>query len=51
VFDSKLPGMSQCLLILGTRTLNDFSEGVEHLTSNSDGFEEIGLAGGVNQFL
>lgn len=43
--------VSQCLLIQCTRTLNDFCEGVEYLTGHTDSFEEVGFAGGINDFL
>lgn len=43
--------MGQGLLILSTRSLDDFSEGVEHLTRHSYCFEEVGFTGGIDKFL
>lgn len=41
--------MCQCLLIQCTRTLDDFSEGVENLTGNSYSFKKVGFTCEVNQ--
>lgn len=43
--------MCESLLILSAGTLDDFSECVEDLTRHTDGFEEVGFAGGINQRL
>lgn len=43
--------MGQGLLILCTRSLNNFSEGVENLTRNANCFEEVNLSGWVNELL
>jgi len=43
--------MCKGLLILGTRTLNNFRERVEHLTGNPNSLEEVGFSGGIYQFL
>lgn len=43
--------MGQCLLILCARSLNNFSEGIENLTCDTNGFEEIDFTRRVDQFL
>jgi len=46
-----LPGVSERLLVLSTRALNDLSQCVKNLAGNADGLEEVGLSGGVDQLL
>ena len=48
---STAPRVSEGLLISDTRSLDDLSEGVEHLAGDSDGLEEVALAGRVNDVL
>jgi hypothetical protein len=45
------PGMSQGLLISNAGSLNNFSESVEDLTGDSDGLEEVGLSGRIDDLL
>jgi len=43
--------MCQSLLVKGTRALNDFTEGVENLTRNTDGFQEIRFSSNIDDLL
>ena len=43
--------MSQGLLISNARSLDNFSESVEDLTGDSDGLEEVGLSGRIDDLL
>lgn len=45
------PGMGQSLLILGARSLDDLGQGVEDLAGYTDGLEEIGLTGRIDELL
>ena len=43
--------MSQGLLISNARSLDNFSESVEDLAGDSDGLEEVGLSGRIDDLL
>ena len=43
--------MRESLLISNARSLDDFSEGVEDLTGDADGLEEVRLSGRIDDLL